>query len=138
MSRNVYIVEDNDRMRALLRDWIDELPGLSVCGAAATAETALEELPAMQVDLAVIDMSLPAMGGIELVAALRERRPETRCLILSGHNEKSYVERALAAGAQGYLLKGEPAEIENAITQVLAGERYLSASLKGAGASPRT
>lgn len=137
MSSNVYIVEDNDRMRALLRDWIDELPGLAVCGTAATAESALEELPGMQVDLAIIDMSLPAMGGIELVAALRERRPQMRCLILSGHNEKSYVERALAAGAQGYLLKGEPAEIENAITQVLAGECYLSASLKGAGVTPR-
>jgi DNA-binding NarL/FixJ family response regulator len=130
MSSNVYIVEDNDRMRALLRDWIDELPGLSVCGAASTAETALEELPELDADLAVIDMSLPAMGGIELVAALREQRPEMRCLILSGHNERSYVERALAAGAQGYLLKGEPAEIENAITKVLSGEQYLSASLR--------
>ena len=58
MSSNVYIVEDNDRMRTLLREWIDELPGLRVCGAAATAETALQELPGLQVDLAVIDMSL--------------------------------------------------------------------------------
>jgi DNA-binding NarL/FixJ family response regulator len=137
MSSNVYIVEDNDRMRTLLREWIDELPGLRVCGAAATAETALQELPGLQVDLAVIDMSLPAMGGIELVARLREERPQTRCLILSGHNEKSYVERALAAGAQGYLLKGEPAEIENAITRVLSGEQYLSASLRGGGVSQR-
>lgn len=134
MSSNVYIVEDNDRMRTLLRDWIDELPGLSVCGAAATAETALEELPDLGADLAVVDMSLPAMGGIELVAALRRRLPQMRCLILSGHNEKTYVERALAAGAQGYLLKGEPAEIENAIAQVLSGEQYLSASLKSIAA----
>jgi DNA-binding NarL/FixJ family response regulator len=137
MSSNVYIVEDNDRMRALLRDWIDELPGLSVCGAAASAEIALQELPGMQVDLAVIDMSLPAMGGIELVAALREQRPQMRSLILSGHNERSYVDRALAAGAQGYLLKGEPGEIENAIAKVLSGEQYLSASLKAAGVNPR-
>lgn len=133
MSSNVYIVEDNDRMRALLRDWIDELPGLSVCGAAPSAETALEELPEMTVDLAVVDMSLPGMGGIELVATLREQQPDMRCLILSGHNERSYVERALAAGARGYLLKGEPGEIENAITKVLSGEQYLSSSLKNAG-----
>jgi len=131
---NIYIVEDNDRMRALLHDWIDELPGLDVCGAAANAEDALRELPQVHADLAVIDMSLPGMGGIELVAALRERQPQTRCLILSGHNEKTYVERALAAGAQGYLLKGEPSEIENAITRVLSGEQYLSASLKTPGA----
>jgi len=138
MSSNVYIVEDNDRMRALLRDWIDELPGLSVCGAAPTAETALQELQELEVDLAIIDMSLPAMGGIELVAALREMRPQMRCLILSGHNERTYVERALAAGAQGYLLKGEPGEIENAIEQVLSGGQYLSASLKNSvAANPR-
>ncbi|HET6913367.1 MAG TPA: response regulator transcription factor [Rhodanobacteraceae bacterium] len=130
----VYIVEDNDRMRTLLRDWIDELPGLDVCGAAASAEDALPELADAQPDLAVIDMSLPGMGGIELVATLRDRQPTMRCLILSGHNERSYVERALAAGAQGYLLKGEPAEIENAISKVLSGERYLSASLKSVAA----
>lgn len=128
----VYIVEDNDRMRTLLREWIDELPGLDVCGAAASAEDALPEMADAQPDLAVIDMSLPGMGGIELVATLRDRQPRMRCLILSGHNERTYVERALAAGAQGYLLKGEPGEIENAIARVLSGERYLSASLKGA------
>ena len=129
MSNSVYIVEDHPRMRDLLREWIDELPGLSVCGTAESAETALRELETVQADVAMIDMSLPMMGGIELVAALRERHPRTRCLILSGHNETSYVERALAAGAQGYLLKGEPSEIRTAIDRVLAGERYLSVGL---------
>ncbi|HJU07197.1 MAG TPA: response regulator transcription factor [Rhodanobacteraceae bacterium] len=129
MSNSVYIVEDHPRMRDLLREWIDDLPGLSVCGTAESAETALRELETVQADVAMIDMSLPMMGGIELVAALRERHPQTRCLILSGHNETSYVERALAAGAQGYLLKGEPSEIRTAIDRVLAGERYLSTGL---------
>lgn len=128
----IYIVEDNDRMRMLLHDWIDELPGLSICGAAESAEVALRELPGTQADLAVIDMSLPGMGGIELVAAIRALQPQLRCMILSGHNEKSYVERAFAAGAQGYLLKGEPLEIEGAIAQVLSGQQYLSESLKDA------
>ncbi|HJU25170.1 MAG TPA: response regulator transcription factor, partial [Rhodanobacteraceae bacterium] len=94
-----------------------------------SAETALRELATMQADVAMIDMSLPLMSGIELVATLRERHPQTHCVILSGHNEASYVERAFGAGAQGYLLKGEPSEIETAITRVLAGERYLSAGL---------
>ncbi|MGH8211643.1 MAG: response regulator [Rhodanobacteraceae bacterium] len=133
MSNSVYIVEDHPRMRDLLREWIDELPGLSVCGTAESAETALRELETLQADVAMIDMSLPMMGGIELVAALRERHPGTRCLILSGHNETSYVERALAAGARGYLLKGEPSEIQAAINRVLAGERYLSAGLSRNG-----
>ncbi len=116
-------------MRDLLREWIDELPELSVCGTAESAETALRELETLQADVAMVDMSLPQMGGIELVATLHERHPQLRCLILSGHNETRYVERALAAGALGYLLKGEPGEIETAIKRVLAGERYLSAGL---------
>lgn len=133
MNNSVYIVEDHPRMRDLLREWIDDLPGLSVCGTAESAETALRELETVSADIAMIDMSLPMMGGIELVAALRERHPHTRCLILSGHNEARYVERALAAGAQGYLLKGEPSEIQTAIGRVLAGERYLSAGLSNEG-----
>lgn len=131
MSKNVYVVEDHPRMRDLLREWIDELPGLSVCGMAESAETALQELATVRPDVVLIDMSLPMMGGIELVAALRERHPQLCCLILSGHNEARYVERALAAGAAGYLLKGKPAEIEKAIATVLAGGRYLGADLRG-------
>ena len=136
VSKRIYVVEDHPRMRELLREWIEALPGLSICGTAESAEAALDELPAAQADVVLIDMSLPAMGGIEFVAALRERHPHVRCLILSGHNETRYVERALAAGAQGYLLKGEPAEIEEAIATVLAGGRYLSAGLHGQHFSP--
>lgn len=130
MSKNVYVVEDHPRMRDLLREWIDDLPGLSVCGAAESAEAALQELETVRPDVVLIDMSLPMMGGIELVAALRERHPNLCCLILSGHNEARYVERALAAGAAGYLLKGKPAEIEEAIATVLAGGRYFGADLR--------
>lgn len=135
MTTNVYIVEDYARMRDLLRDWIDMLPGLSVCGAADCAETALQELPELGADLVLIDMSLPQMSGIELVTALRGAHPEVRCLIMSGHNESSYVQRALAAGAGGYVLKGKPAEIEPAIAAVLAGERFLSPALRETSAA---
>ncbi|MBS0431128.1 MAG: response regulator transcription factor [Proteobacteria bacterium] len=122
MGHSVYIVEDHPRMRDVLREWIAALPGLTVCGAAECAETALRELATTKADLVLVDMSLPGMDGTELVAALRERHPDIRCLILSGHDEARYVQRALAAGAQGYLLKDRPAEIEKAITTVLAGE----------------
>lgn len=130
MGTRIYIVEDHERMRELLGSWIDALPGLSVCGAAASAETALEELPGLGADLVLVDMSLPQMSGIDLVAALQVRFPGVRCLIMSGHNEPRYVERALAAGAHGYVLKGKPSEIEPAIAAVLAGGRFISPALQ--------
>lgn len=133
MGAKIYIVEDHARMRELLRDWIDALPGLSVSGAADSAETALEELPKLDAALVLVDMSLPRMSGIELVAAVRAQWPDIRCLIMSGHNEPGYVERALAAGAQGYVLKGKPSEIEPAIRAVLAGERFISPVLQMSG-----
>lgn len=130
MSTRIYIVEDYARMRDLLRDWIDMLPGLSVCGTADSAETALQELPGLDADIVLVDMSLPQMSGIELVTALRAEFPEMHCLIMSGHNEPGYVQRALAAGARGYVLKGKPSEIQPAIEAALAGEQYLSSALR--------
>lgn len=133
MGAKIYIVEDHARMRELLRDWIDALHGLSVCGTADSAETALQELPKFDAGLVLVDMSLPRMSGIEFVAAVCAQWPDIRCLIMSGHNEPGYVERALAAGAQGYVLKGQPSEIEPAIRAVLAGERFISPVLQMSG-----
>lgn len=133
MDAKIYVVEDHARMRELLGDWIGVLPGMAVCGAADSAETALEELPKLGAELVLVDMSLPRMSGIELVATLRAQWPDVRCLIMSGHSEPGYVERALAAGAQGYVLKGKPSEIEPAIRAVLAGQRFISPILQMSG-----
>jgi DNA-binding NarL/FixJ family response regulator len=70
------------------------------------------------------------MNGIELVAKLRHQAPELPCLMLSGHREHEYVQRALDAGAKGYVMKSEPEAILPAIKQVLAGEIYLSQALQ--------
>lgn len=73
-----------------------------------------------------VDTSLPDMNGIELVRRLLDRRPDILCLMYSGHEETFYVERALEAGARGYLVKGNPRELPGAIRQVLNGGTYLS------------
>jgi DNA-binding NarL/FixJ family response regulator len=130
MATRIYIVEDHCLMRQVLREMIDKVPGLEVCGVAASAEEALAGLNGAEVDVALIDISLPQMSGAELVAVLRARWPALRCLILSGHNEASYVKHGLAAGAQGYILKGNPAELQEGIASVLAGNRYLSEPLR--------
>jgi DNA-binding NarL/FixJ family response regulator len=88
--------------------------------------------------MVLIDISLPQMSGTELIAVLRARWPALSCLILSGHKEASYVEQGLAAGAQGYILKGNTAELKEGIAAVLAGHRYLSASLRSSDTNIRT
>jgi DNA-binding NarL/FixJ family response regulator len=139
-TSQIYLVDDHALMRQALQSAVEMLPGHVVCGTAASAEEALAALAApagVAADVALIDMSLPGMSGLELVRKLSERRPALRCLILSGHREPAYVEQALAAGAWGYVLKGYPSDISEAIAEVLAGNRYLSRALRTAGASAR-
>jgi len=138
MAARIYIVEDHDRMRRMVVSFLSGKAGFEFVGEAETAEEALEELASFgaetAVDLVLIDMSLPKMNGTELVSALQQRWPALPCVVLSGHGEASYVHRALKAGAQGYILKGDPYELQGAIEQVLRGERYTSPALGGSAA----
>ena len=127
----VYVVEDHMGMRMVLREFIEREAGLAVCGAAETAEEALEALARLEADLALVDVSLPGMSGIDLVEVALERWPHLVFLMYSGHGETGYVKRALAVGARGYVLKGDPYELPEAIRQVMRGERYVSAALSG-------
>lgn len=139
-TSHIYLVEDHSLMRQALQSSVEMQPGLVVCGAAASAEEALAAFTApggMPADVALIDMSLPGMSGIELVRKLLAHCPALRCLILSGHREPIYVEQALAAGAWGYVLKGYPTDIPEAIAAVLGGNRYLSRALRTAASSAR-
>ena len=132
MTTQIFIVEDHTLMRQLLRQAVEKMPGLAVSGVASSAEEALDKLHNLEADLVLVDMSLPRMSGVELIRELRERSPALRFLVVSGHKETTYVEQTLAAGAHGYLLKGNPYEIPEAITQVLAGNTFLSAPLRTA------
>ena len=98
---------------------------LTVVAVAPTAEIALEELPHLQVDLMLVDMSLPAMSGIELITIASRQYPAIRYLMVSGHNEPDYIQRAMAAGAQGYVPKENPVALLEAVRAVIAGETYL-------------
>jgi len=103
---------------------------LTVAAVAPTAEAALQRLRTLLIDLVLVDVALPTMNGIDLVAMLHTQIPDLPCLILSGHNEIDYVRRALTAGARGYIIKGNPLSIVAAIKRVLAGEIYLSEELR--------
>ena len=127
---SVFIVEDHDVMRTLLREMIRRTPDLDVIGEASNGEEALEYLASVEAALILIDVSLSAMSGIDLARAIRERWPERACLMMSGHREQTYVDDALAAGAMGYVLKDDYRELPEALRQLRSGERYLSASLR--------
>lgn len=130
MTANIYLIEDHPLMQRMISEFIKRMPDLQVCGMAATAQEALAQLPSLAADLVLVDVSLPDMDGIHLVSELLEQQPTLYCLMLSGHQEHSYVQRALAVGARGYLAKGNPLELINAIQRVLHGELYLSESLR--------
>lgn len=131
MTRSrIYLVEDHATMRSMIGDFLDARKDLQISGSAATAEEAFDELANLDVDLVLVDTSLPDMSGIDLVKRLLDRQPDVSCLMYSGHSEATYVHRALRAGAKGYVVKGNPRELPAAIRQVLDGSTYLSPDLR--------
>lgn len=124
----VVLVEDHPVLQEVLREFVGQLA--EECKVMPDAETALAELETGEPDLMLVDLSLPGMDGIELIKVIRRRYPDLPCAILSGHRSQVYVAKALAAGANAYLLKGDPVEIERGIKAMLAGNRYLSEELR--------
>ena len=133
VALRVSLVEDHPLLGGMLREFVAGLPSVGSCTIANSAEKALHDVADRMPDLMLIDLSLPGMDGIELIRELRSRYPDLRCAILSGHRSKVYAQRALAAGACGYVLKGDPVEIESALHAFLAGERYVSRDLQDEG-----
>jgi len=130
MTSKIYLVEDHEIVREMVGNYIESFPDFEICGMAATGEEALESLVDEEVDLILIDTSLPGMSGIDLVRKVLTLRPALCCVIYSGHGETAYIEQAVRAGARGYVLKGNPEELADALRQVLSGETYLSEALR--------
>lgn len=129
-AARILVIEDHPLMQEALREMVESVPGLSLLAVAQSAEEALELPDLGGTDLALVDVSLPGMNGIQLVRELQDRHPQIRCLMLSGHTQEVYVNGALAAGARGYVQKGRVDELLEAIASVLAGEVYVGKSLK--------
>lgn len=126
-NKRIYLVDDHPLMRKGLAMTIQNEIGFEVCGQAESAEDALNEILDLKPDASVIDISLPGMNGIELVKNLLHQDPKLKILIVSRHDEELYAERAIRAGAKGYLMKLEAVEVLiTAIKQILNGSLYLS------------
>lgn len=123
----VILVDNHPMVRQGLSQLINDEADLCVCAQADNAMTALELIASTDPDFAIIDISMNGMDGIQLIKELKIRRPELATLVLSMHDEALYAERALRAGAGGYITKEEaPAKVMHAIRRVLGGEIYVS------------
>jgi DNA-binding NarL/FixJ family response regulator len=123
----ILIVDDHPAVREALALRIGRQPDLEVCGEAADIGEALRLVADTEPDVAVIDISLKSGSGIDLIKRIKDRNDHVRMLVWSMHSESLYAERALRAGAMGYLNKDQATEkIIEAIQQVLAGRIYLS------------
>ena len=123
----ILIVDDHPLMRKGLALTLDAETDLRVAAQAADAEEALTLLDTLDLDLAIVDISLPGMSGLELIKHMQALKPSLRTLVVSRHDEALYAERALRAGARGYMMKLEAGEkIVKAVRRVLAGHIYVS------------
>lgn len=127
MSIAITIVEDQSAMRESLVEWLGSAPGLRCVGAHATAEEALRRIPDEHPDVVLMDINLTGMSGIECVAKLKARLPETQVLMLTTYDDGDLIFDSLRAGANGYLLKNmQQEELVLALQQVRAGGAPMS------------
>jgi len=129
----VLIVEDHGLVRAGLRAILDGRPGIAVVGEAADGATALELVGAVRPDVVLLDITMPGLGGLQVLRHLTEQRPAPRVLMLSVHDGDEYVRQSLRLGAAGYLLKDcDPDELDLALRAVVRGRIYVSPSVSAA------
>jgi len=123
----ILLVDDHPLVREGLANLICQEPDLEICGEAASEPQAMQLLAGVQPDLAVVDLSLETGSGLELVKSIKAMYPSVVTLVVSMHDESLYAERALRAGARGYLMKREAAKkVVQGIRTVLAGQLFVS------------
>lgn len=123
----LFLVDDHPLVRDGLRARLGPLPGLAIVGEAGSAQEAIAQVALLQPDLVLTDVGMKDMNGIELAGVLLAQQHALHIVMLSMYDNPEYVQRALQAGARGYVLKDAPAgEIVAAIQAVTAGGTFLS------------
>jgi DNA-binding NarL/FixJ family response regulator len=126
-KKKILIVEDHRVFRAMLVQLIEKELGMTVCGQADNIKEAMTLIEQTLPDVAIVDITLDGSSGLELIKDLKARRNRLPVLVLSMHAERLYAERALRAGAKGYISKQEsPSEVVEAIREVTNGGIYVS------------
>lgn len=122
----VLLVDDHDLVRAGLRTLLEKMPGMEVVGEAANGREALHQIEVLAPDIALMDLMMPELNGLDATAQAVSRFPNTRIIILSMNSGEEFVLPALQAGAKGFLMKTiTPSQLERAINAVARGETSL-------------
>ena len=125
--KGILLVDDHSFMRAGLAQLIDRQPDMKVCGEAGDPAEAIQQLAKTKPDLVLTDLTMPGRSGLEFIKDLHAVNAATPVLVISMHDESVFAERALRAGARGYIMKGAGGEnLLIALRQVLRGEVYVS------------
>lgn len=129
--RRLLLVDDHPILREGFAHLIDREPSLKVCAQSDNATQALDDIAAQKPDLVIVEVALKGINGIELIKRIKILNPQLPVLVLSAQDEALFAERALRAGARGYVMKQAPTEdVMTAIWQLLRGGRYLSREMQ--------
>ena len=128
----VFLADDHAIVREGLKALVNGAAGMVVCGEASDGLSACEQVERLLPDVAVLDVSMPGLGGAEATARLKQSCPQVKVLALTVHEDRGYLHRLLEAGAAGYALKrAAPEELIHAIRAVAAGGTYLDPAIAG-------
>jgi DNA-binding NarL/FixJ family response regulator len=123
----IVLADDHALVREGLRALLADLPNVKVVGEAANGYEAIDLIAQHKPDIALVDVSMPKMNGLEVATRVCKEHPQTRVVIVSMHDDEEFVRRALVAGASGYLLKqSDKAELEMALRAIARGDTWLS------------
>ena len=126
----ILLADDHSIVRRGLKAALEEDPGLSVVGEAANGREAVQLAEQLTPDVAILDIAMPQLNGIDAAAQMQKASPTTRVVILSVHSDESYVLRALTSGARGYLLKDSAeTEVVSAVHAIHQGNSWFSPAI---------
>ena len=130
MQIRVLLADDHALVRAGIGAVLKEVPGVTVVAEARDGQEALELMKKLAPDVAIIDVVMPKLNGLEVALRANKQCPEVRVLMMSGNQNEEYVVQALRAGVAGYVLKDStPEELRLALEAVARGDKYLSSSV---------
>ena len=123
----ILLADDHTLVRAGIRSLLESVPGLTVVAESGDGREALELIVKHRPDVALLDIGMPGLSGIEVARRCAQESPRTKVIILSMHADATYVRQAMRAGVAGYLLKGAAVvELPFAVESVMRGETYLT------------
>src|ERR1700680_3359914 len=125
----ILVADDHALMRSGIRTLLESKPGWKVVSEAATGRQAIEQAIKLEPDVAIVDIELPDLDGLEAIRQIREATPNTQVLTLTMHDSGQMIRRALQAGARGYVTKADlPTQLVKAVMRVAEGEVFLTSA----------